>query len=66
MERERSFARPGSGNRAKCVAEREYSVGTNYGNQNLSQLDLRASKRIKLDKFRFRVDVDAYNIFNSD
>jgi outer membrane receptor protein involved in Fe transport len=32
----------------------------------LSQLDVRASKRIKLDKLRFRVDFDAYNLFNSD
>jgi hypothetical protein len=42
------------------------AVGQNYGNQNLSQLDVRASKRIKLDKLRFRLDFDAYNIFNSD
>jgi hypothetical protein len=42
------------------------AVGQNYGNQNLSQLDVRASKRIKLDKLRFRVDFDAYNLFNSD
>jgi hypothetical protein len=42
------------------------AVGQNYGNQNLQQLDLRASKRIKLDKVRFRLDFDAYNIFNSD
>ena len=40
--------------------------GTNYGTENLSQLDLRASKRITLDKLRVRVDFDAYNIFNSD
>jgi hypothetical protein len=42
------------------------AVGVNYGNQNLSQLDLRASKRIKLDRVRFRLDFDAYNLFNSD
>jgi hypothetical protein len=42
------------------------AVGANYGNQNLQQLDLRASKRIKLDKVRFRLDFDAYNLFNSD
>jgi hypothetical protein len=42
------------------------AVGQNYGNDNLAQLDLRASKRIKIDKFRFRVDFDAYNITNSD
>ena len=40
--------------------------GTNYGTENLSQLDLRASKRIRLNQLRFRVDFDAYNIFNSD
>ena len=33
---------------------------------NLNQLDLRLSKRFKLDRYRFRVDLDAYNIFNSD
>ena len=42
------------------------AVGQNYGSQNLNQLDLRASKRIKLDRVRLRLDVDAYNIFNSD
>jgi hypothetical protein len=42
------------------------AVGANYGNQNLQQLDVRASKRIKLDKVRFRLDFDAYNLFNSD
>lgn len=42
------------------------AVGANYGNQNLQHLDVRASKRIKLDKVRFRVDFDAYNLFNSD
>ena len=42
------------------------AVGQKYGNQNLQQLDVRASKRIKLDKVRFRLDFDAYNLFNSD
>jgi hypothetical protein len=42
------------------------AVGQNYGFQNLQQLDLRASKRIKLDRLRVRLDFDAYNIFNSD
>src|SRR5262249_6887604 len=40
-------------------------VGENYGNYNLNQLDLRASKRFTLNRYRFRVDFDAYNIFNS-
>jgi hypothetical protein len=42
------------------------AVGENYGNFNLNQLDLRASKRFKLDRYRFRVDFDAYNVFNSN
>jgi len=42
------------------------AVGQNYGNDNLNQLDLRFSKRFKLDKYRVRVDFDAYNVFNSD
>ena len=41
-------------------------VGLNYGNYNLKQLDLRASKRIKVQGYRFRVDFDAYNVFNSN
>jgi hypothetical protein len=39
--------------------------GLNFGNYNLSQLDMRLSKRFRLDKYRFRVDADFYNIFNS-
>jgi hypothetical protein len=42
------------------------AVGVNYGNDNLNQIDLRFSKRIKLDRVRFRVDLDAYNLLNSD
>ncbi|MBZ5556380.1 MAG: carboxypeptidase-like regulatory domain-containing protein [Acidobacteriia bacterium] len=42
------------------------AVGQNYGNDNLSQLDLRASKRFRFQGFRFRVDLDAYNLTNSD
>ena len=42
------------------------AVGVNYGFVNLSQLDFRASKRIKMDKVRLRIDFDAYNITNSD
>jgi carboxypeptidase family protein len=42
------------------------AVGQNYGNDNLKQLDLRLSKRFKLDRYRFRVDLDGYNLFNSD
>jgi hypothetical protein len=42
------------------------AVGADYGPNNLSQLDLRLSKRIKIDKVRFRIDGDFYNVFNSD
>jgi hypothetical protein len=42
------------------------AVGQNYGNDNLEQLDLRVSKGFRLDKVRFRIDLDAYNLFNSD
>jgi hypothetical protein len=42
------------------------AVGENYGNFNLNQLDVRASKRFRFAQYRFRVDVDAYNLFNSN
>jgi hypothetical protein len=42
------------------------AVGANYGNDNLSQLDVRFSKRLKFGSNSLRVDFDAYNIFNSD
>ena len=42
------------------------AVGANYGFANLTQLDIRASKRFKLDNVRFRVDFDAYNLTNSN
>src|SRR5262245_59824492 len=41
-------------------------VGENYGNYNLKQLDLRASKRFKFAQYRARVDFDAYNLFNNN
>jgi hypothetical protein len=41
-------------------------VGQNYGNFNLKQLDMRASKRFRVAQYRFRFDFDAYNIFNSN
>jgi hypothetical protein len=40
--------------------------GLNFGPYNLSQLDMRLSKRFRVDKYRFRVDADFYNVFNSD
>jgi hypothetical protein len=42
------------------------AVGQNYGNDNLAQLDLRVSKRVRFQGYRFRVDFDAYNLTNSD
>jgi hypothetical protein len=39
--------------------------GTMYGDP-LHQLDLRLSKRFKLETLRFRVDADLYNVFNSN
>jgi hypothetical protein len=40
--------------------------GTEYGNNNLNQLDVRASKRFKFNRYRVRFDFDFYNIFNSN
>jgi carboxypeptidase family protein len=40
--------------------------GLEYGDQNLSQLDLRASKRFTAGRFRFRIDADLYNATNSN
>jgi carboxypeptidase family protein len=42
------------------------AVGANYGNDNLSQFDVRFSKRVRISTTTFRVDFDAYNILNSD
>jgi hypothetical protein len=42
------------------------AVGVNYGNDNLNQLDVRFSKRLRFNRTTFRVDLDAYNLFNSD
>jgi hypothetical protein len=39
--------------------------GQNFGDDNLSQLDLRASKRVGFGRYRLRVDFDVYNVFNS-
>jgi hypothetical protein len=41
-------------------------VGENYGNVNLKQLDLRASKRVRMGQIRVRVDFDAYNVLNNN
>ena len=38
--------------------------GADFGEHNLNQLDLRASKR-PVGRYRLRVDFDVYNVFNS-
>jgi len=40
--------------------------GLDYGDQNLQQLDLRASKRFRFNTYRMRIDFDLYNVFNSN
>jgi len=61
-----ALGRPLSGGRPTGEIISLIQPGTEYGQFNLNQLDLRASKRIKFDRYRFRVDFDAYNIFNSN
>ena len=39
--------------------------GTDYGKNNLNQLDIKLAKRFTVDKVRLRVDFDLYNVFNS-
>ena len=39
--------------------------GTDYGT-NLQQLDMRASKRISIDRVHIRLDADLYNTFNTN
>jgi len=40
--------------------------GLEYGDNNLNQLDLRASKRFHFGRYRIRGDFDLYNVFNSN
>jgi hypothetical protein len=40
--------------------------GLEYGDQNLQQLDLRASKRFTVNRYRFQIDFDLYNALNSN
>ena len=42
------------------------AVGQNYGNDNLTQLDMTFSKRVKFQGYRLRINFDAYNLLNSD
>ena len=41
-------------------------MGAVYGSENLNQLDLRASRRFKLDRYAFRIDADLYNALNNN
>ena len=40
--------------------------GLEYGENDLNQLDLRASKRFNFNRYRVRFDFDLYNVFNSN
>src|SRR5262249_20209748 len=42
------------------------AVGSNYGDSNLSQLDLKLSRRFTFNRYTVRIDLDGYNLFNSD
>jgi hypothetical protein len=61
-----ALGRPLSAGRPSGAIISLIQPGTVYGEHNLSQLDLRASKRFRFGQYRFRVDFDAYNIFNSN
>jgi Carboxypeptidase regulatory-like domain len=39
---------------------------TEFGGVNLNQLDLRLSKLFRFNRYRFRIDADLYNAFNSN
>ena len=41
------------------------SEGLDYGEHNLSQLDIKLGKRFTMGRTRLRVDFDLYNVFNS-
>lgn len=42
------------------------AAGSNYGDNNLSQLDLKLSRRFRFNRYTVRLDLDAYNLFNSN
>jgi hypothetical protein len=39
--------------------------GLDYGRYDLNQLDLQASKRLRIGRYRVRGSFDLYNVFNS-
>jgi len=61
-----ALGRPLSAGRPSGAIISLIQPGTVYGDHNLSQLDLRLSKGFRMAQYRFRVDFDAYNIFNSN
>lgn len=63
-----SVANPQIGRNWTGVAFRTVQLmreGLDYGDHNLSQLDLRLAKRFTVGRTRLRVDFDLYNVFNS-
>ena len=56
-------ARPWTGAASRTV--QLIREGLLYGDHDLSQLDLRFSKRFQIDRVRLRFDFDIYNVFNS-
>lgn len=42
-----------------------FREGSNYGEHNLNQLDIKLAKRFTINRVRLRADFDLYNVFNS-
>jgi hypothetical protein len=61
-----ALGRPLSAGRPSGAVISLIQPGTQYGSNNLNQIDLRASKRFRFAQYRFRIDFDAYNILNSN
>jgi len=61
-----ALGRPLSAGRPSGAVISLIQPGTQYGSNNLNQIDLRASKRFRFSQYRFRIDFDAYNILNSN
>jgi hypothetical protein len=56
-------ARPWTGAASRTI--QLIREGLMYGDHDLSQLDIRVSKRFSMDTVRVRLDFDLYNVFNS-
>ena len=59
---------PGSTAAQIAAATQSFDLmgGTQVYGKPLNQLDLRASKRLKIGKDRLEIQADLYNVFNSD